>query len=148
MARRVRRLGVGPVERALIAKAWEDTSVRARIHALIGEDSDQFVSSAGSVLFVVLGALMAEGISPDMVEVRVVRGACNALLEQAGEPRIDPQRRASIRAGLEAAEQLLSVLPRKARVDAAIDLRNKLAVGDVWASDYRAMVARIEGLAA
>lgn len=89
-----------------------------------------------------------EQIAPDMVEVRIVRGACNALIEQAGEPRIDPQRRASIRAGLEAAGQLLAALPRKARVDAVIDLRDKLDRGDVWASDYQALLGRVEGSAA
>lgn len=120
--------GCSPVERAIIAQQWEDTAVRARIHALIGQDSDQFVSAAGRVLFVVLGALLIEQIDPDMVEVRIVRGACNALIEQAGE--------------------LLAVLPRKARVDAVIDLRDKLDRGDVWASDYQTLLGRVERSAA
>lgn len=106
------------------------------------------VRAAGRVLFVVLGALLIEQIDPDMVEVRIVRGACNALIDQAGEPRIDRQRRASIRAGLEAAGELLAVLPRKARVDAVIDLRDKLDRGDVWASDYQALLGRVERSAA
>ncbi|HNG79148.1 MAG TPA: hypothetical protein PLW24_06750 [Burkholderiaceae bacterium] len=146
--RRRKLPGCSPVERAIIAQQWDDTAVRARIHALIGQDSDQFVSAAGRVLFVVLGALLIEQIDPDMVEVRIVRGACNALIEQAGEPHIDPLRRASIRAGLEAAGQLLAVLPRKARVDAAVDLRYKLDRGDVWASDYQALLGLVEGIAA
>ena len=61
---------------------------------------------------------------------------------------IDRQRRASIRAGLEAAGELLAVLPRKARVDAVIDLRDKLDRGDVWASDYQALLGRVERSAA
>jgi len=133
------------VERAIIAQQWEDTAVRANIHALMGDDSAHFVNAAGRVLFVVLGALIAEEVDPDMPEVRIVRGACNALYEQAGEPRITPERRASIRAGLEAASRLLEALPRKARVDAAVDLKLKLEHGDVNWRDYEALFARAQG---
>ena len=44
--------------------------------------------------------------------------------------------------------RVLAVLPRKARVDAVIDLRDKLDRGDVWASDYQALLGLVEGIAA
>lgn len=42
----------------------------------------------------------------------------------------------------------LAALARKARVDAVIDLRDKLDRGDVWASDYQALLGRVERSAA
>lgn len=119
------------VARAVIEQQWHDVAVRAQIHALLGDDSDQFVNAAGRVLFVVLGALVAEEVDPDMPEVRIVRGACNALYEQAGETEIDAARRASIRSGLEACDRLVSALSRKALTDAACELGTRLRGDDV-----------------
>jgi hypothetical protein len=105
MARR-RTVALGLIERAIIEKQWHATSVRAQIHAILGDDSAQFVNVAGRVLYVVLGALIAEEVDPSHPDVRIVRGACNALYEQAGEPDIVPARRASLRSGLRPATAL------------------------------------------
>ena len=102
--------GTSPVERALIAKEWHATAVRAQIHAILGDDSDEFVNAAGRVMWVVLGAAIREDVDHDIPEVRILRGACNALYDQAGEASIDPTRRAAIRAGLEACF-FLALLP-------------------------------------
>ena len=144
MARR-RTAVLGLIARALIEKQWHATAVRAQIHAILGDDSDQFVIAAGRVLYVVLGALMAEDIDHDLPEVRIVRGACNALYEQAGEPVIDPTRRASLRSGLEACDRLVGGLQRKSLIDAACDLELKLQTSHL---DWAAFEARLEGIAA
>ena len=106
MARR-RTAALGLIERAIIEKQWHATSVRAQIHAILGDDSAEFVNAAGRVLYVMLGALIAEKVEPSIPDVRIVRGACNALYEQAGEPTIAPARRASLRSGLEACDRLV-----------------------------------------
>lgn len=145
MRGRVRPLRLSLVERALIEKQWHATSVRAQIHAILGDDSDQFVSAAGRVLFVVLGALMAEDIDHDLPDVRIARGACNALYEQAGQPTIDPVHRASLRSGLEACERLVDGLQRKSLIDAACDLELKLKTGHL---DWASFEPLLEGIAA
>ncbi|SEF28475.1 hypothetical protein ABL840_26830 [Variovorax sp. NFACC27] len=144
MARR-RTTTLGLIARALIEKQWHATAVRAQIHAILGDDSDQFVAAAGRVLFVVLGALMAEDIDHDLPDVRIVRGACNALYEQAGVPVIDPTRRASLRSGLEACDRLVDGLQRKSLIDAACDLELKLKTGHL---DWASFESLLEGIAA
>lgn len=133
------------VERALIEKRWHATNVRAQIHAILGDDSGQFVNAAGRVLFVVLDALAAEDLDHTIPDVRIVRGACNALYEQAGEPSIDPVRRASLRSGLEACERLISGLHRKSLIDAACDLELKLRNSHL---EWAAFEQLLEGVAA
>jgi len=144
MARR-RTAALGLIARALIEKQWHATAVRAQIHAILGDDSDQFVAAAGRVLFVVLGALMAEDIDHDLPDVRIMRGACNALYEQAGVPVIDPTRRASLRSGLEACDRLVGGLQRKSLIDAACDLELKLKTGHL---DWASFETLLEGIAA
>jgi hypothetical protein len=145
MARMRRPAGLGLIERALIEKQWRETNVRAQIHAILGDDSDQFVNAAGRVLYVVLGALIAEEVNPEMPEVRIVRGACNALYEQAGEPDIEPARRAAMRSGLEACDRLLGGLPRKSLTDAACELESRLRASNVNWRDFERL---LEGIAA
>lgn len=144
MARR-RTTALGLIERAIIEKQWHATAVRAQIHAILGDDSAQFVNAAGRVLYVVLGALIAEEVEPSVPDVRIVRGACNALYEQAGEPAIDPTRRAALRSGLEACDRLVDGLQRKSLTDAACDLELKLRGSHL---DWVAFECLLEGVAA
>lgn len=144
MARR-RTAALGLIERALIEKQWHATAVRAQIHAILGDDGHQFVNAAGRVLYVVLGALIAEDVDASHPDVRIVRGACNALYEQAGEPDIQPARRASLRSGLEACDRLVGGLQRKSMNDAACDLELKLRRSHL---DWVAFEQLLEGVAA
>lgn len=135
--------GINLIERAFIVKRWESNTTKAHIQALIGDDSDQFVASAGQVMFVVLGACITEQVDEDMLEVRILRGGCNALIEQKGVPTILPQHRAAIRAALDACTSLIDALPRRALADSAIDLHKKLQAGDVWSADFEARLAQV-----
>ncbi|WP_431106651.1 hypothetical protein [Variovorax paradoxus] len=144
MARR-RTVALGLIERAIVEKQWHATSVRAQIHAILGDDSAQFVNAAGRVLYVVLGALIAEEVEPSHPDVRIVRGACNELYEQAGEPVIAPARRASLRSGLEACDRLVGGLQRKSLTDAACELELKLRGSHL---DWVAFERLLEGVAA
>lgn len=137
----MRRRGISPVERALIAQQWQRTRVDAEIHAALGADSDRLVATAGRVLFVVIKA--CEGIGTADPDVRIVIGACNALCEQAGEAEIDESRRLSLQSGLAACSRLLPRLTQRALVDAAIDLRARLAAGVVRQSDFAAAMEAV-----
>lgn len=145
MSGRKRQARLSLLERALIEKQWHETSVRAQIHAILGDDSDHFVNAAGRVLFVVLGALVTEEADHTTPDVRIVRGACNALYEQAGESAIDPVRRASLRSGLEACDRLIRRLQRRSLTDAACELELTLRSSHL---NWSAFEQLLEGIAA
>ena len=134
-----RRPGLNLVERAVIAHEWRHTSLEAQMLALCGLDSDKLVNKAGRVLFVVLGACIAEDVDADTPEIRILRGAVNAVADQVGEKYIPAQRRASIVSGLQTAAALIAQLDRKSLVDAACALELKLRTGHVSHSDFEAL---------
>lgn len=139
----MKRRGLSLVERAVIEQRWRETLTDAQLHALIGDDSDNFVNAAGRVLFVILGACMEDVIDHDMPEVRIIRGAVNALYEQAGDARIEASRRRAIRAGLHACVDLMPILSRKSLIDAAVDLELRLHHEHVNWSDFTPLIERI-----
>ena len=131
---------IGMVERAVIAHKWRLGTVTANIHAMIGDDSDKMVNEAGRVLYVILGAAMAQKLSADTPEIRIIRGAVGALYDQVGLNAIPANRRASIVCGLEVASDLIKLLPGKALTDSACDLEIKLRGDHVMMSDFEEMV--------
>lgn len=140
--KRRRPLGPSLIERALIAKEWHASAVDAQLHALIGDDSDAMVNAAGRILFVVLGAAMADGFDASHRELRIIRGAVNAVHDQAGEPEIPEARRASIVSGLQAATRLIPELKQKSLVASALDLHVKLRRQHIHLSDFQALIER------
>lgn len=134
---------LSPVERAVIAAQWRKNVAASQIHAMIGDDSRAMVDRAGQVMFVVLGAALIEKMQDDHPEIRIIRGAVNALHDQAGEPVIDPLRRASIRSGLEACARMLEVLPYPAVVKSACDLHHKLRNGDIAIAEFQELIGRM-----
>jgi hypothetical protein len=127
---------ISMVERAIIAADWHKTVTTAQIAALIGDDSDKMVNKAGRVLFVVLGACIAEGVDPESTAMRMLVGAVNAVHDQAGNSIIPAMSRKSIVSGLETAVALIPQLQRKSLVDAACDLALKLRTGNVHLSHF------------
>lgn len=140
MAASTRRPGLNLVERAVIANEWRHTALEAQMLALCSLDSDKLANKAGRMLFVVLGACIAEGVDHEDPNIRIIRGAVNAVHDQAGEPEIPPMRRQSIVIGLQTAAALIPELGRKALVDAACDLALKLRSGHVHLSDFEAIL--------
>ena len=136
-------LGLNPVERAVIAQEWRHTALEAQMLAMCSLDSNKLVEKAGRMLYVVLGAAMAANMSPDALEIRILRGAVNAVHDQAGEAGIPEQRRASIVHGLNAAANLIPWFDRKALVNSACDLALKLRAGHVHRSDSEAILAAV-----
>ncbi len=138
-------MGVSLIERAIIDKEWRSTVTSGQITALMGDGSNEMVNGAGRVLFVVLGACIAEEVDTDLLELRIIRGACNAVYEQKDEPTITAARRASIVSGLDACNRLIEVLPRRALVDAACDLAVKMRTQHINWTDF---VPLLEAVAA
>lgn len=130
------------VERAVIAAQWRQNVATSRIHALMGENTRELVNQSGRVFFVVLGAAIEVEVDVDLPEIRVIRGAVNATHDQAGVEPIDPARRASILAGLDASVRLLEVLPYPSVVRSACDLAIKLRRSDVVLADFQALIEK------
>lgn len=145
---RQRREGLSPVERAQLkaymAKDVRETFTAAQIHAMVGDDSAEMVNKAGRMFYTVLGAAIADNLDPEMPELRILRGACNAMYEQAGEEVIASERRASMNAGLQACERLLEVLDYDCVVNAALELHVLLMRKHVDWNDFRQMLERVE----
>ncbi len=138
-----RRPGLGMVERALIAEQWRKNVSTSRIHALIGQDSKVLVEQAGRVFYVVLGAACIEQLPDDSADVRIMRGAVNALHEQAGVEEIDHLRRKSIEAGLEAAVRILNLMPHPTIVRAACEMHMKLCKSDVSLAEFQELISKL-----
>ena len=133
--------GINMVERAIIANKWKLESVDAKIHALIGDNSREMVHLAGKMLYVALGAALAEKMDSDDVDVRIIRGAVNAVHDQAEVAAIDPLRRASIVSGLEAVSRLCQRVERKSLIDSACDLALKMRSQHLHYSDFAHLIA-------
>lgn len=112
-----------------IAAEVRETFTAAQIHALMGGDGDALVNKSGRMFFVVLGAAVRDKLDAELPDIRILRGACNAMYEQAGEKAIPAARRASIVSGLEACERLLAELDFDSVVESAVDLHMALTTG-------------------
>ena len=131
---------LNPVERALITRDWKADVSLARIAAIISDSSDNMVHRAGTVFFVVLGAAIASSMDPEDLRLRIIRGATNAVYEQAGEPVITSARRTSISRGLEVAAELVPNFTYVQLVKSACDLALKLKTGHAYVSDFEAIL--------
>lgn len=140
MATLKRRVGLNLVERAVIANEWRHTALEAQMLALCSLDSHKLVNKAGRMLFVVLGAAITQRMDANLPAIRIIRGAVNAVHDQAGEPDIPAARRASIVSGLNAAAGLIAELDRRHMVDAACDLALKLRRDDVVLADFETIL--------
>lgn len=133
--------GLNMVERALIAQKWRQTSVDARIHVLIGEDPKNMVKTAGRMFYVALGAAMQERFTAEDPDIRVIRGAVNAVHDQVDEAEISEERRASILSGLHAVGRIVGRVPVASITDAACDLELKLRCKHIHHNDFLALMA-------
>ncbi|VTU38382.1 hypothetical protein H4CHR_04411 [Variovorax sp. PBS-H4] len=156
MAVKRRRTPRGPslIERAVAAKVDREireaiavevrsTFTSAQIHALTGSDSGEMVNKAGRMFFVVLGAAVADGLDPSLPEIRILRGAANAVYDQAGEEVITEASRASIVSGLLACERLLAELDFDSVTESAFELHCLLERGAVRWSDFEPLIEAV-----
>lgn len=127
---------ISPVERAVLAQKWRKSAVNARIHALLGDDSKELVRLSGRMFFVAAGAVKLAEIPKDDVDVRILRGAVNAMAEQAGEPEIPEVRRRAIDIGLQAVGRIVDRVGHEVVTLAACVLELKLRSGHIKHIDF------------
>ena len=113
------------VAAAMFAAQWKREAVTGRLHALIGGNSDKLVNGAGRIFFVVLTAA-ARTTDMDTPDMRILRGAIEALHDQAGEAEVSEVRRAGIVSGLQACDRLMVDLSTKDLAEAALYMEARL----------------------
>lgn len=125
----------------MIAHQWRRDAVDAGIHALIGEDSDKMVHLSGRMFYVALGAAVSEKMPIDDPDVRILRGAVNAVHDQVGQSEIPAVRRSSIVSGLQAVSRLVGRVSIKSITDSACELAIRMRYADVRLSDFEALMS-------
>lgn len=131
---------LNPVSRALMVNRWKTDAVEGQIHALIGGDGLQMVNGAGRVFFVVLTAAVQQGEDVESPDMRILRGAIEALHEQAEDQEVSEICRAGILSGLNACSRILPSLRQRSLADAALEMEVMLANGDVRYSDFTDLI--------
>lgn len=99
-------IGLSPVHKAEIRRAWQADADRASLHAFIGEDPQALVQQAGGIVYTVLAACEDAGIKDDDPDVCTAHCAAKALVEQASKSQVDEALRKLIVEGLAACERL------------------------------------------
>lgn len=140
--------GRSPIEKALarkrraeVAERYRTTMLLADIKAMQADDAHGMVNAAGRVLFVTLGAAMAEGVSDEDPTVQHLIAAVNAIHDHLDSDAIEAAYRDCVTTGLGAAALMLEQLDHEAVVDAAVDLEAKMRVKHITIDDFRALVA-------
>lgn len=146
MRKRRKPIGISMVERAIIAQRWQKDAIDAHIHAFTGENSDKLVDLSGRMFYVALGAAVAAGLDPESSDIRIIRGAVNAVYDQAGQEEIQGGRRASILSGLQACARVAEKVSAKDLTDAACDMELRLRAGHVMYSDFEKVIAAHESI--
>jgi len=88
--------GFNLFQRAEIRRAWQADSVKASIHALIGDDAQALVQQAGGIVYGVISACEDAGIDDDDVDVFAVHSAAKALVELSSKTNVEDALRALI----------------------------------------------------
>lgn len=116
--KRKQQTGMHPILKAQLRAKWNNTAVEANIHAFIGGDKDKLMAYA-SVLFFVAGGCAAQlGWTGDEPDFRILRGSINALDDLKDRRQITDLDRASLHAGMLAAQRIIKDSPIEL-VDAA-----------------------------
>ena len=78
---------LSPVERALVAKKWNESTWDANIHALLSADVGKLVGKGGCVFFVAIA--LARQNCPNSPDHRIIRATMNAVYEVSETDEID-----------------------------------------------------------
>ena len=134
-----RKPSIGPVERAVLLSKWRNFAVSSQINVLIGDCSPHLVNYAGRMMYVALGCAMVTRIPSDDLDVRILRGAVNALHDQVGLE--DIANRPALIVGVEAALRISDRVGTKVLNDEICKMELRLRVEHIDFSDFLEMVA-------
>lgn len=114
--------------RKAIAADISNLQGMAEMQAWVGAHRGNLITSAGRLVYVVLGAAQRAGVAHDNPDVRIALGMASALGDLAADHRIE-QHRAAIQSGLLAIDRMLPALEPLDLAAAADELDDLLAKG-------------------
>lgn len=129
-----RPLRLHPFERQNIRREWSAKTVDAQLLALMGDDAHNTVDAVGRIFYVVLGAAMVERLDAEGVDMRILRGAVNALADVEGS--ITDSQRISLSSGLEAVKRIVATMREESLLHAATHAQQRLQHGPVVYGDF------------
>lgn len=130
---------IGLVERAVLLKKWRDFAVASQINMLIGDFAPNLVNYAGRMIYVALGCALVTNISPDDVDVRILRGSVNALYDQVGSEEV--ANRPALVVGVAAALRMADRVGSRVLTDEIFKMEFRLRTEHINYSDYQELVA-------
>ena len=129
---------IGMVERAVLLKKWNDFAVSGQINLLIGDFAPNLVNYAGRMIYVALACALVMRIPNEDVDVRILRGATNALYDQVGQDEI--ANRQAMCAGVEAALRMAKRVGNRVLVDEIWKMELRLRTEHINYSDFQELV--------
>lgn len=130
---------LNPVERAVIAQKWRSYALDGQLQAMMGEHTPTVISYCGRMVFVALACAVATGLSADEPDVRVLRGAANALYDQVDCPTVQAERRGALIAGVQAALRVTKAAGTTVVVDQALRMELLLRQRHISRADFAAL---------
>lgn len=124
------------VERAVIADKWRKYALDGQLQAMLGEHTPTVISYCGRMVYVALACARTAGISADDTQVRVLRGAANALYDQVDCPVVQAERRGALIAGVHAALDVVRRVGTAVVVDEALRMEIKLRQTHISHTDF------------
>jgi hypothetical protein len=99
-----------PVAQALLKRDALANIARLRVdaglHSYAGQCGIQAIQTAARVLFIAMGAALAQGYSGQEPDLRIIRGAASAAGDIAAQPGSLPHHRQALISGLAACDRL------------------------------------------
>jgi hypothetical protein len=119
MKRKTQSTRMNPVLRSVLRQRWSSNAVKAKIHALIGQDCDKLLAYGSVLFFVASACAMDMGWTGDEPDMRIVRASVNALDDLASRKQITEVDRSSILSGMLAAQRVIEASPIEMVTNAA-----------------------------
>lgn len=119
------------VTKAVFRQRWTALGVQAQIHAVTGAHGANLVNLAGRLFYVALGAAAAANIDAEDIDMRVIRGAVNAMEHAAAAAEPSSQDKAGISSGLEAVQRISARVPLDLLVLTHFEMIGRLNAGGV-----------------
>ncbi len=134
-------IALGLVERAVIADKWRKFALDGQLQAMLGEHTPTVINYCGRMVYVALACARAAEISADDPQVRVLRGAANALYDQVDCPVVQAERRGALIAGVHAALDVVRRVGTAVVVDEALRMEIKLRQTHISHTDFLELFA-------
>ena len=133
-------MSINPVERAVIAEKWRKYALDGQLQVMLGERTSTVISYCGRMVYVALAAARATDMKVDDVDVRILRGAANALHDQVSDPVIQQERRGALISGAQAALRIAARVPTGVIVGEALRMELLLRQRHLRHSDFLELV--------